>query len=80
MAAARLRPVSVSRRRRRGRRVAAEAERDPAAGQRSRDVGKAYELDGVTAIGDSDIAEVPTKSVGRRCVRCREENIDVAAQ
>ncbi|WP_433191679.1 NmrA family NAD(P)-binding protein [Nocardia sp. CA-107356] len=46
-------------------RVAAETERDLAAGRRSRHAGKVYELEGVTAIGGSDIAEILSRSVAR---------------
>jgi uncharacterized protein YbjT (DUF2867 family) len=46
-------------------RVAAETERDLAAGRRSRHAGKVYELEGVTAIGGSDIAEILSESFGR---------------
>ncbi|WP_433685087.1 NmrA family NAD(P)-binding protein [Nocardia sp. CA-119907] len=46
-------------------RVAAETERDLAAGRRSRHAGKVYELAGVTAIGGSDIAEILSESFGR---------------
>lgn len=46
-------------------RVAAETDRDLAAGRRSRHAGKVYELAGVTAIGGSDIAEILSESFGR---------------
>ena len=46
-------------------RVAAETERDLVAGRRSRHAGKVYELEGVTAIGGSDIAEMLSESLGR---------------
>lgn len=46
-------------------RVAAETERDLAAGRRSRHAGKVYELESVTAIGGSDIAEILSESFGR---------------
>ncbi|MGW4767050.1 NmrA family NAD(P)-binding protein [Nocardia sp. NPDC004278] len=46
-------------------RVAAETDRDLAAGRHSRHAGKVYELAGVTAIGGSDIAEILSGSLGR---------------
>ncbi|MCW2917039.1 MAG: NmrA family protein [Actinomycetia bacterium] len=46
-------------------RVAAETQRDLAAGGRSRHTNKTYELEGVAAIGGHDIAEVLTNAVGR---------------
>lgn len=47
-------------------RVAAETERDLAAGGRGRHAGKTYELEGVTAIGGADIADVLTEALGRQ--------------
>lgn len=46
-------------------RVAAEAQRDVAAGSANRHAGKVYELEGVTAIGGDDIAKVLTGALGR---------------
>lgn len=46
-------------------RVAAETQLDLVAGSRSRHVDKTYELEGVTAIGGDDIAEVLTSALGR---------------
>jgi NAD(P)H dehydrogenase (quinone) len=46
-------------------RVAAEAQRDVAAGGANRHAGKVYELAGVTAIGGDDIAGVMTGALGR---------------
>lgn len=46
-------------------RVAAETQHDLAAGSRSRHADKTYELEGVTAIGGADIAEVLTRALGR---------------
>lgn len=46
-------------------RVAAESARDLAAGTASRHAGRTYELEGVTAIGGEDIAEVLAKALGR---------------
>ncbi|MGW5261627.1 NmrA family NAD(P)-binding protein [Microbispora sp. NPDC004025] len=46
-------------------RVAAEIQRDLAAGRRSRHAGKTYELEGVEAIGGQDIAEVLTGALNR---------------
>lgn len=46
-------------------RVAAEAQRDVAAGSANRHAGKVYELAGVTAIGGDDIARVLTEVLGR---------------
>lgn len=46
-------------------RVAAESDRDLAAGDRSRHAGKTYELEGPTAIGGADIAEALAESLGR---------------
>jgi uncharacterized protein YbjT (DUF2867 family) len=46
-------------------RVAAEAQRDVAAGGANRHAGKVYELEGVTAIGGADIARVLTEALGR---------------
>jgi NAD(P)H dehydrogenase (quinone) len=46
-------------------RVAAETQRDVDAAGRSRHAGKTYELEGVTAIGEHDIAEVLTSALGR---------------
>ncbi|WP_214319483.1 NAD(P)H-binding protein [Nonomuraea sediminis] len=47
-------------------RVAAEVERDLAADGRSRHAGQVYELEGVTAIGGREIAEVLTEALGRQ--------------
>lgn len=46
-------------------RVAAEAERELAAGGRSRHAGRTYELEGVTALGGDDIADLLAKRYGR---------------
>lgn len=46
-------------------RVAAEIQRDLAAGRRSRHAGEIYELEGVEAIGGQDIAEVLSEALGR---------------
>jgi uncharacterized protein YbjT (DUF2867 family) len=46
-------------------RVAAETRQDLAAGSRSRHADRTYELEGVTAIGGDDIAEVLTGALGR---------------
>jgi NAD(P)H dehydrogenase (quinone) len=46
-------------------RVAAETQRDLAAGERSRHAGRTYELEGVAAVGGDDIAEALTKALGR---------------
>ncbi|MDT0345950.1 Rossmann-fold NAD(P)-binding domain-containing protein [Streptomyces litchfieldiae] len=46
-------------------RVAAESARDLAAGRRGRHAGRTYELEGVTAIGGEDIAELLTGALGR---------------
>ncbi|MBC2901648.1 NmrA family NAD(P)-binding protein [Streptomyces cupreus] len=46
-------------------RVAAEADRALAAGGRSRHAGRTYELEGVTALGGEDIADLLTKRYGR---------------
>lgn len=46
-------------------RVAAESERDLAAGRPSRHAGRVYELEGDTAIGGEDIAQVLTETLGR---------------
>ncbi|MGW5377063.1 hypothetical protein ACWESM_16585 [Nocardia sp. NPDC003999] len=46
-------------------RVAAESERDLAEGRPSRHAGKVYELEGVTAIGGPDIAEILSESLNR---------------
>jgi uncharacterized protein YbjT (DUF2867 family) len=46
-------------------RVAAETQRDLDAAGRSRHADKTYELEGVTAIGGHDIAEVLTSALGR---------------
>lgn len=46
-------------------RVAAETDRDLAAGGRSRHAGKTYELEGITAIGGTELAEALTESLGR---------------
>jgi NAD(P)H dehydrogenase (quinone) len=46
-------------------RVAAESERDLAAGGRSRHAGRTYELEGVTAIGGAEIAGVLGAALGR---------------
>ncbi|MEV6341142.1 NmrA family NAD(P)-binding protein [Nocardia vinacea] len=46
-------------------RVAAETERDLVAGRRSRHAGKVYELEGATAVGGADIAEILSESLGR---------------
>ncbi|MFI6956001.1 NmrA family NAD(P)-binding protein [Nocardia sp. NPDC050408] len=45
-------------------RVAAETERDLTAGRRSRHADKVYELEGVTAVGGADIAEILNESLG----------------
>jgi uncharacterized protein YbjT (DUF2867 family) len=46
-------------------RVVAETQRDLDRGARSRHAGRTYELEGVTAIGGDDIAEVLTCALGR---------------
>lgn len=46
-------------------RVAAETDRDLAAGDRSRHAGRTYELEGPTPIGGNEIAEALTESLGR---------------
>jgi len=46
-------------------RVAAESDRDLAAGHPSRHAGRVYELEGDTAIGGADIAEVLAEVLGR---------------
>lgn len=46
-------------------RVAAESDRDLAAGRPSRHAGSVYELEGDTAIGGADIAAVLTEALGR---------------
>ncbi|MFB4295872.1 NmrA family NAD(P)-binding protein [Actinomadura sp. NTSP31] len=46
-------------------RVAAETQEDLAAGGRGRHAGKTYELEGVTAVGGLDIAEMLTETLGR---------------
>jgi NAD(P)H dehydrogenase (quinone) len=46
-------------------RVAAESDRDLAAGRPSRHADRVYELEGTTAVGGADIAEVLTEALGR---------------
>jgi uncharacterized protein YbjT (DUF2867 family) len=46
-------------------RVAAETDRDLAAGDRSRHAGRTYELEGPTPVGGNEIAEALTESLGR---------------
>jgi len=46
-------------------RVAAESERDLTAGQAGRHVGRIYELEGDTAIGGADIAEILAETAAR---------------
>ncbi|MEN3537414.1 NmrA family NAD(P)-binding protein [Microbispora sp. ZYX-F-249] len=46
-------------------RVAAETQRDLAAGHRGRHAGKTYELEGVDAIGGQDVAEVLSDALNR---------------
>ncbi|MFC4536280.1 NmrA family NAD(P)-binding protein [Sphaerisporangium dianthi] len=47
-------------------RVAAETERDLISGHRSRHAGRAYELEGLVAIGGTEIAEALTQALGRK--------------
>jgi len=49
-------------------RVAAESDRDLAAGNQSRHAGRTYELEGPTPIGGNEIAEALTESLGRPVV------------
>ncbi|MGV9450852.1 NmrA family NAD(P)-binding protein [Streptomyces sp. NPDC003635] len=46
-------------------RVAAEADRALAAGERGRHAGRTYELEGVTAMGGDDLADLLAKEYGR---------------
>lgn len=46
-------------------RVAAETDRDLAAGGRSRHAGKTYELEGLTAVGGAELAEALADALGR---------------
>jgi uncharacterized protein YbjT (DUF2867 family) len=46
-------------------RVAAETDRDLAAGERSRHAGKTYELEGLIAVGGAEIAAAVAESLGR---------------
>lgn len=46
-------------------RVAAETERDLAAGKRSRHAEQTYELEGTTAVGGAEIAALVTEALGR---------------
>jgi NAD(P)H dehydrogenase (quinone) len=47
-------------------RVAADSDRDLATGRQSRHAGRTYELEGVTAIGGDDIAEMLSSALDRR--------------
>lgn len=46
-------------------RVAADSDRDLAAGRPSRHAGRVYDLEGDTAIGGADIAQILTEALGR---------------
>ncbi|MFG3343122.1 NmrA family NAD(P)-binding protein [Glycomyces sp. NPDC048151] len=60
-------------------RVAAESDRDLAAGGRSRHAGKTYELEGPEAIGGKAIAEALTEALGRE-VEYRDVSITDARE
>jgi NAD(P)H dehydrogenase (quinone) len=46
-------------------RVAADSDRDLAAGRPSRHAGRVYELEGDTAVGGADLAQILTETLGR---------------